>query len=368
MTSPMKVGLIGCGTISGAYLRSGRAFEVMEVVACSDIILERAQARAAEFGVPKACTPEELLQDPEIEIVVNLTIPAVHAEVSIAALQAGKHVYSEKPLAIELEDGRKVLEAALERGLRVGCAPDTFLGGGQQTCRKLVDDGVIGEPVGASAFMLSHGPENWHPDPAFLYAHGAGPLFDMGPYYLTAMANLIGPIRRITGSTRITFPERTITSQPRYGEQIVVDAPTYIAGVLDFQNGAIGTMITTFDVWASQLPRIEIYGTKGTLSVPDPNTFGGPVRMKLEGDEDWREVPLTHGYTKQGRGLGVADMAQAIRSGRPHRASGELAYQVLEAMHAFVTASDEGRHVELSSRGDRPAPLPVGLPAGVLDS
>ncbi|MEJ7654744.1 MAG: Gfo/Idh/MocA family oxidoreductase [Chloroflexia bacterium] len=364
---PVKAGLIGCGTISAAYLRNSRTFPVLEITACSDLLLDRAQARAKEFGVPKACTVEELLADPEIEIIINLTIPAVHAEVGISALEAGKHVYSEKPLAIELEDGKRLLEVARERGLRVGCAPDTFLGGGHQTCRKLVDDGVIGEPIGATAFVASHGPENWHPDPDFLYQRGAGPLFDMGPYYLTALTNLIGPMRRVASSAKITFPERTITSKEKYGQKIIVNAPTYVAGVLDFDNGAIGTILTSFDVWAHSLPRIEIYGTKGSLSVPDPNGFGGPVRIRLADDSEWRDVPLTHDYITQFRGVGVADMAQAIRSDRPHRASGELAYQVLETMHALVDSSDQDKHIELQSRGDRPAALPVGLTEGVLD-
>jgi predicted dehydrogenase len=303
----------------------------------------------------------ELLEDPEIRIVVNLTIPKAHAEVGQAALEAGKSVYNEKPLAVTREDGRKMLDTAHSRGLRIGGAPDTFLGAGIQTCRKLIDDGWIGAPVAATAFMTCHGHEGWHPDPDFYYQPGGGPMFDMGPYYLTALVVLMGPVRRVTGSTRITFPERIITSQPKYGTRIRVNTPTHVAGVMDFAGGAVGTIVTSFDVWAAQLPRIEIYGSEGSLSVPDPNGFGGPVRIRRQGAADWTEVPLTHGYAKQNRGLGVADMACAMRSGRPHRANGDLAYHVLDVMHAFHDASTEGRHVELASTCERPAALPLGL-------
>ncbi len=364
---PARVGIVGCGTISGIYLQNSKLLEAFEVVACADLVPERARSRAAEFGVPRACGVEELLADPEIEIVLNLTIPKAHAEVALAALAAGKSVYNEKPLAVSREDARRMLDLAAAKGLRVGCAPDTFLGGGLQTCRKLIDDGAIGEPVAAVAFMMSHGHESWHPDPDFYYQPGGGPMFDMGPYYLTALISLIGPIRRVTGSARITFPERTITSQPKYGTKIVVNTPTHVAGVLDFANGAVGTIITTFDVWPTELPRIEVYGTEGSLSVPDPNTFGGPVRIRKAREKEWTEVELTHGYTRNSRGLGVADLASALRTGRPARASGEMAYHVLDAMHAFHDASREGRHVELASTCARPAPLPLGLAEGQVD-
>ncbi len=365
--SKVQVGIVGCGTISKVYLEVCKQFEILDVVACADLFIERAQARAAEYHVPKVYSVEELLADPGIEIVINLTIPAVHAEVALAAIENGKSVFNEKPLAIRREDGRQILAAAHDKGVLVGCAPDTFLGGGLQTCRKLIDDGWIGEPIAATAFMMSHGHESWHPDPDFYYQPGGGPMFDMGPYYLTALATLIGPVRRVTGSTRITFPERTITSQPKYGTKIKVNTPTHIAGIMDFANGAIGTIITSFDVWANQLPRIEIYGTEGTLSVPDPNTFGGPVCVRRARASEWSLIPLTHGYTINSRGIGVADMAHALRSGRPHRANGELAYHVLDIMHAFHDASQEGRHIELSSTCNRPAPLPLGLPPYVLD-
>jgi predicted dehydrogenase len=358
----MKVGIIGCGNISGIYLENSQWLQSLEVVAVADLVLERAQAKATEYNIPKAYTVDDLLADPEIELVINLTVPQAHAEVSLAALHAGKHVYLEKPLAISLEDGEKVIETAKSQGLLVGCAPDTFLGGGLQTCRKLIDDGWIGEPIASTAFMMGRGPEGWHPDPDFFYQVGGGPMFDMGPYYLTALIHLMGPVTRVTGSTRISLLERTILSQAKYGQKISVNTPTHIAGVLDFANGAIGTMITSFDIFGgSQLPRIEVYGTMGTISVPDPNTFGGPVYVRRHGEENWSEIPLTHGFRENGRGLGVADMAYAAINGRQHRANGELAYHVLEIMHAFHSASAEGKHVELLSSCDRPKPLPVGF-------
>ncbi|MEZ4713348.1 MAG: Gfo/Idh/MocA family oxidoreductase [Caldilineaceae bacterium] len=361
-----KVGIIGCGNISGIYLQADKKFPILQTVACADLDMARARAKAEEYGI-KAYSVDELLADPEIDIVINLTIPAAHGKVAMAAIAAGKHVYSEKPLALDRAEGRKLLEMAAAKGLRVGNAPDTFLGGGIQTCRKLIDDGWIGEPLGATAFMMSPGHERWHPDPDFFYQPGGGPMFDMGPYYVTALVSLLGPVRRVTGATRATYKERTITSQPKFGQKIQVNVPTYVAGLLDFAAGAIGTIITSFDTWAAELPRIEIYGAQGSLSVPDPNTFGGPVRIRRAGATEWSEIPITHLYTENSRGLGVADMAYAIRSGRAHRASGQLAYHVLDIMCAIHDASNQDAHVQLDSSCERPAPLPLGLLVGTLD-
>jgi predicted dehydrogenase len=362
-----KIGIIGCGNISPAYLTAGQRFEVLEIAAVADMIPERARARAEEYGIPRACTVAELLADPEVSIVVNLTVPRAHAEVALATLEAGKHTYGEKPLAVSRAEGQQVVDRAKELGLRVGSAPDTFLGGGVQTARKLIDDGWIGQPIAANANMVCHGHESWHPDPAFYYQVGGGPLLDMGPYYLTALVNLLGPVQRAVSSSTITFAERTITSQPKCGETVAVEVPTHVAGILQFANGAVGTVLMTFDVWASNLPLLEIYGTEGSLSVGDPNGFGGPVHLRRTGAGEWSAMPLSHIYTDQNRGIGVADMAYALRSGRPHRASGDLAFHVLDIMDTLIESSAAGQYLEVKSRCDRPAMLPVGLRPGTLD-
>lgn len=363
----VNIGVIGCGAISGIYLQAPNTFPILNITACADLDTAKAQATAEEHNI-QARTVEELLADPEIEIVLNLTIPGAHAEIGLAALHHGKSVYSEKPLALTTEQGAPLLEVAARNNLRVGCAPDTFLGGGLQTCRKLIDDGWIGQPVAATAFMMSHGHEHWHPSPEFYYKPGGGPMFDMGPYYLTALVHLLGPVRRVTGSTRTTFPQRTITSSPLAGTVIDVEVPTHVAGILDFSAGSVATIITTFDVWASDLPRIEIYGTEGTLSVPDPNTFGGPVRLRRHRETEWSEQEIIFGYTVNSRGLGLADMAHALSDQRPHRASGALAYHVLEIMEAIHTASDGNAHVLLQSTCERPALLPQDAVPGVIDA
>ena len=353
----VKLGVVGCGNISEIYLKNLRTSADIEVRAVSDMNIERARARAEQFGIPRALSVEELLAESEVELLLNLTIPQAHFEIAMAALEAGKSVYNEKPLAVRREDARKVLDLAGEKGLRVGCAPDTFLGAGLQTSRHLIDSGAIGVPVGATAFMISRGHEDWHPDPAFYYQTGGGPMFDMGPYYLTALVALIGPARRVTGSAQISFPERTVTSAPKFGSKIRVEVPTNIATVVDFAKGAVGTMIMSFDIWQAGLPRMEIYGSEGTLRVPDPNFFGGLVQLWRHDAREWRAMPLTNEFTENCRGLGVADLARAIRERRPHRANGELAYHVLEIMHAAHDASREGRHIELTSTCERPAPL-----------
>jgi len=375
-TSPATVGLIGCGNISTTYLTVAQTLNAFRIVACADIRREAAEAAAQQFAPPspqswgekegdvpggpmRVCTVDELLADPSIEIVLNLTTPESHSSIALAALAAGKSVYNEKPLAMSRADGMQMLALAQERGLRVGGAPDTFLGAGLQTCRELIDAGAIGTLVGANAFMMSRGHEHWHPNPVFYYQPGGGPLFDMGPYYLTALVSLLGPVRRVSGATRITRSERTITSAPRYGEKIAVEVPTHVAALIDFAAGPIGMLMTTFDVQASALPWIEIYGTEGTLSAPDPNTFGGPVRLRRTDDDAWQEIPVTRPYSMQSRGIGLADMATAIRTGGAQRASGELAYHVLDLMHAIHEASESGRHVDVASTCDRPAPMPA---------
>ncbi|MBF0289719.1 MAG: Gfo/Idh/MocA family oxidoreductase [SAR324 cluster bacterium] len=354
-----KIGVIGCGVISGIYLKNCQLFENLEIVACADLIKERAEKRASEFGIPQACSVDEVLANEEIRLVINLTLPQTHTSVDLQILSANKNVYSEKPLALNKKDAKRVLDLAAEKRLRVGCAPDTFLGAGIQTCRKILDEGWIGEPVSAAAFMMNHGHESWHPDPEFYYKSGGGPLFDMGPYYLTALINLLGPVKRVSGMTKISFPQRTITSEAKYGSAIDVEVPTFTAGTLGFENGVIGTLTTTFDVWAHKMPFIEIYGSAGTLRVPDPNTFGGTPSIKRAGHDDWAEVPLLYSFVENSRGVGISDMADAIQGDKPFRAWGELAFHVLDIMESIHLSAQTGHHLELDSHCQKPAPMPL---------
>ena len=354
-----NIGIIGCGNISSIYLENCGRFENLNVAAVADIDLARARAQAAKYGVTRACSVDELLADREIALVINLTTPDVHGPVALSVLRAGKSVYNEKPLAVRREDAQEMLALAASGNLRVGGAPDTFLGAGYQTCRKLIDAGAIGEPVAATAFFLNHGPEHWHPNAGFYYQPGAGPMFDMGPYYLTALIALLGPVRRVSGTARISLPERLITSQPLAGTRVKVNTPTHITGLLDFASGVIGTLITSFDVWGHALPNVEIHGTEGSLSAPDPNIFGGQVRLR-HGRDEWQDVALEPGYAENSRGLGVADLAAAMQAGRPHRANGAMAYHVLDIMHAVHESSDEGRHIDMRSACERPAAMPAG--------
>lgn len=359
----LKVGVVGCGNISGIYLSNAAKMAGLEVVACADVIEERARAKAREHGIARACSVDELLEDAAVQCVLNLTIPKAHFDVAARAIAAGKHVYNEKPLCVRRDDAARLLAEASRRGLRVGCAPDTFLGAGLQTCRELIDAGTIGRPVAATANMVCRGHESWHPDPAFYYQVGGGPMLDMGPYYLTALVSLIGPVKRVRGLANVTFARRTITSQPRAGEQIAVDVPTHVVGLLEFAAGAepgghaAGTITTTFDVWASHAPLLEVHGTEGSLSLPDPNGFGGPVRVWTRRKSEWADVPVKRLYAENSRGLGLADMAEAIATGRAHRAGGELAMHVLDVMESIHEAAATGAAVELKTSCERPAPL-----------
>ena len=360
------IGIIGCGTISPAYLKAAKTFPILDIRALADANPEAAVARGAEFGIP-AVPVEHLLADPGIEIVVNLTIPKVHVEVGLAAVRAGKHVHSEKPLGITTGEARALLDAAAARGVRIGCAPDTFLGGAHQTCRALLDSGAIGQPVGGTAFFLCPGHERWHPNPGFYYLAGGGPMLDMGPYYITDLVNLLGPVARVAGMTSRLRSEREITSEPLGGTRIPVEVATHVSGTLQFVSGPVVSIAMSFDVPKHKHVPIEIYGTTASLIVPDPNYFGGEIEQ-AEAGGDWTPVETRHAYADDNyRSIGVADMAHAIRSGRPHRASGDLAFHVLEVMEAFQRASDSGRFVDIASRPERPAALPAGLAAGELD-
>ncbi|HEX7010416.1 MAG TPA: Gfo/Idh/MocA family oxidoreductase [Phycisphaeraceae bacterium] len=358
---PIRVGVIGCGAISDQYFRFASQYPILKVAACADLDAQRALSQAAKYGVPCVCTSvDELLADESVELVVNLTTPDAHAPIALRAIEAGKHVYNEKPLAITPAEGRALLEAARARGVHVGCAPDTFLGTAHQTCRRLIDQGVIGQPIAATAFMLSRGPEHWHPNPVFYYQPGGGPMFDMGPYYLTALINLLGPITTITGLADILIPQRIITSKPKYGQEIRVQTPDHITGSMRFACGACATIITSFAVHHPTYERshpITLYGTEGTMMVPDPNGFDGEVRIRLAGESEWRVVEPCHRHPN-GRSLGVAEMAHALRTRREPRASGRLALAVLHAMQAFLDASTTHQAQTLPADYDRPPALP----------
>ena len=365
----MKIGIVGCGNIATkAYLPQSRQYPILDIVACADLDVERAKQVGSDFGI-RGCSVQELMADDEIELVVNLTIPAAHAEVALKAIDAGKHIYGEKPLAVTADEGRQILDAAAKKGVRVGNAPDTFLGTSHQTCRALVDEGAIGRPVSAVAFMMCGGHETWHPSPEFYYQKGGGPMFDMGPYYLTALMNLLGPIRRVAGLAGIQIPDRTITSQPLHGKKIHVETPDHVAGTIEFESGAIATIVTSFAVRCAAAGTgspIQLFGTEGALAVPDPNNFNGPIGLKKAGDKESTQVEARHTHPN-GRSIGLADMAHAIRQDRAHRASGDLSFAVLDAMQGFLESSETGRYHDVRGGFERPAVLPTDLNDGVLD-
>jgi predicted dehydrogenase len=353
-----KIGIIGCGNISGTYLGNAKMFNAFEVTAVADLDLERAKAKAQEFGVAHACTVQDLLAMDDVELIINLTIPAAHGDLGLEILNAGKHVYNEKPLAIELAQAKAMLELARSKNLRVGCAPDTFMGAGLQTARAFIDGGGIGQPVGAHLMFIARGPERWHPDPEFFFKRGAGPLFDMGPYYITAMVHLYGPIKRVNALARATLAERTVGSGAKKGQKITVETPTHVVAGLEFESGPIANLTISFDAVPGSAPNIELYGVDGALTVNDPNMFSGHLRSN-DGNApwsmgEWRDLPITRPYSENARGVGVADLLMAIDQNRPHRASGDLAYHALDRV---LQSASEGRAVTLESRVDRPAAL-----------
>lgn len=364
-----RVGIIGCGNISGMYFwqMGGLYRNYLDLVACADLDKAKAKARAAENQGVQAMSIRDMLSSKDIDVIVNLTIPKAHYSVAMKAIKAGKHVYNEKPLCMTRNEGRRMLAAAKAQGVRVGGAPDTFLGGGLQTGRKLLDEGAIGRPHAVTAFMMCRGHENWHPAPAFYYQKGGGPMLDMGPYYITALISLFGPVKRVAAMTRMTFPTRTITSQPKYGEQIPVETSTHLTGTLEFASGVLATVIMSFDVVSHSLPPLQVHGESGSLLLNDPNMFNGDIQLFKLGGSKWEAMPNTHFVEHMNRGTGVADMALAIDQNRPHRANGELCYHALDVMLAFDDSSARGRHVTIQSTCERPAPLKPGLAQGVLE-
>jgi Predicted dehydrogenases and related proteins len=389
----IKIGIIGCGVICQTYLKNfTELYKQVEVVALADMFPEKAKETAAQFGVKKACSVDELIADPEIQIVLNLTIPVAHTEINIKVMEAGKHIFCEKPLALTLEDAKKQIETAKRKGVRLGCAPDTFLGAGIQTCRRILDCGLIGMPIAATANLVDGGGhESWHPNPEFLYKPGAGPMLDMGPYYITALVSLLGAVHKLDCYAKKTFSKRTITSMPLRGKVFDVEVNTHYTGIMEFKTGVYANINMSSDIWQSHLPMLEIYGTEGTLVVPNPNMFGGRVQL-LRGNQMvdsieglpageavdklhspamldfFSDVPLMYHTTRENmRGLGLLDMANAIAEGRRHRANEDLVYHVLETLLGFDKSAEEHKTYYLQSSCERPMPLPTSLGIGEMD-
>ncbi|MFC9430134.1 Gfo/Idh/MocA family protein [Streptomyces sp. NPDC056987] len=357
MGEPLRIGMVGAGTISGAYLDTLERLGNVTLTAVTDLDPGRAAAVAARVpGTAVAGSVAELVARADVDAVLNLTIPAAHADVALAALAAGKHVYGEKPFTTTREEAAALLAAAGAGGRRLGCAPDTVLGTGVQTARRAVDDGLIGTPVAATAFMTTAGHERWHPAPEFYYRPGGGPLLDMGPYYLSALVHLLGPVVKVTGAASRPRAEREIGAGPRAGERLGVTVDTHVSGVLQHAGGALTTLLMSFDVQAARLPRIEVYGTGGSLSVPDPNGFDGPVELHGSTGE-WETLPVSAGYPGAGRGTGLADLARALAEDRPHRASAELARHVLDIMLTLLDSAREDRALRVASSCARPDPV-----------
>ncbi|MFA6816057.1 MAG: Gfo/Idh/MocA family oxidoreductase [Lentisphaeria bacterium] len=362
-----KVGVIGCGNISSAYFKASKTFEqIFQITKVTDLDKEKANAQAATFGYQIAANAKELLKDPEIDIVLNLTTPLLHTKINTMILESGKISHSEKPFGLNREDAKKVLTLAQSKKLITGSAPDTFLGGGQQTCRKLIDDGKIGTVVSGTAFMMCHGHESWHPAPGFYYQQGGGPLLDMGPYYITTLVNMLGPVEEVCAFTSRAMNQRCCSAPSTAGQILDVGVDTHIAGTLKFVSGAIITLVTSFDVWKHTIPPIELHGTEGSLRVPDPNNFGGEVKIFQPWLADWAPVKLTHGYTDNMRSIGLADLARSLSSSTPARCSGKLAYHVLDVMLSLLDSGKKHKFIKIESTCDRPAALPTNLKQGQL--
>jgi predicted dehydrogenase len=369
MASRMRAGVIGCGNISHAYMRLAPLFRGVRIVACADLDMKAAASRAEEFGL-RAETVDGLLSASDIDIVVNLTVPAAHHAVSRMALEAGKHVYSEKPFALTLKEGLDLKARALAKGLRIGSAPDTFLGGAHQLARHIIDSGQLGRITSGTCHVMNHGMEHWHPNPAFFYKSGGGPVLDLGPYYITNLVQLIGPVRRVAALATIPSGERRITSQPRGGQIIKVETPTTVHALLEFASGAIVTLSASWDVWAHGHAPMELYGEGGCLFLPEPNFFGGEVRHTLRTDFPKEKPRWDHPFARANqdsprgrlanyRGAGLADMAVAILEDRPHRCSLDMALHVTDVMTGILASAADGCFVDTTTRCERPDALDV---------
>ena len=359
----LGVGIIGCGNISTTYLKFAPIFKSLALKAVADINMDVARARAAEFNV-RAETVDDLLAAPDVDVIVNLTIPAVHYAITRRILEAGKHAYSEKPLVLTLEEGEALRDLAASKNLRIGSAPDTFLGGAHQQARAAIDAGDVGRIIGGTCHVMGHGMEAWHPNPDFFFQPGAGPVLDIGPYYITNLIQLIGPVKSVAAMATATFAERTIGNGPREGEKVPVDTPTNIHALLEFANGATVTLGTSWDVWAHRHANMELYGEDASLFIPDPNFFGGPVEIGKPGADITALTPWDHpfGVPNQEeranyRCAGLADMATAIAEGRAHRCNIDLAVHAVDVMTSILRAGEERRFVDLTTTCERPAAL-----------
>ena len=396
----LKIAMIGVGAISSIYLKNiTETFKEVELVGVCDLIPERAekgvafvkeqQAKGVKCAVPKVYKDMyEAFNDPQVQIILNLTRPYEHFDVTKAALEHGKHVYAEKPIAVDMDEATQLTELAKSKGLLLGGAPDTFMGAGIQTARRIIDSGLIGDVVGADCAMICRGHETWHPDPEFYYKRGGGPMLDMGPYYVTALVNMLGEAKAVMGMTKKTFDTRLITSTPHFGEVVTVDVDTHLTGSIEFTSGAIVTIVTTFDVHYTSQARFEVYGTEGTLIVPDPNTFGGPVLLFRKEDMVWgpmvdpalikpeeirsyphyRQIPLMFGYRDNCRALGLADMCKAVETGRDYRANSMQQMHVLEILTSFSKSSRERKAIDLKTKYTRSKPMVNAAMPGILDS
>ncbi|WP_222618533.1 Gfo/Idh/MocA family protein [Nakamurella sp. PAMC28650] len=358
MGEPLKVGIVGLGTISAQYLGTLDRLGSVALVAVADLNPELGAGVADRRIGVRACSVGELLAADDIDLVLNLTIPAAHADIALQAISAGKSVYGEKPLALNTLQGREILGAASAAGVMIGCAPDTVLGTGIQTARKVIDDDLIGRPIAATATMVTPGHERWHPHPDFYYQPGGGPLLDMGPYYLSALVTLLGPVTHVVGASSRTRATRTIGSGPRRGEVVPVDTDTHITGVLTHAGGALSTVVMSFDAVATRSANIEIHGESGSLIVPDPNHFEGDVQIRTLGSTSWTTVPVSAGYLDASRGIGIADLASTPDGGSP-RAGGALAYHVLDVMESLLRSAQTGRANPVGSTVDRPTAVPL---------
>ncbi|QYF89349.1 Gfo/Idh/MocA family protein [Arthrobacter sp. PAMC25284] len=363
MGKPLNVGIIGCGAIIAQYLANIPRLEALKLVAVADLDPARAQAVADGYDGVRAVSVEDLLAAEDVDLVLNLTIPAAHADVALKAIAAGKSVYGEKPLAATTAEARQVLDAAREAGVAVGCAPDTVLGTGVQTARKAIDDGLIGAPISATATMVTPGHERWHPNPDFYYQPGGGPLLDMGPYYVSALVNMLGPVVSVIGAASHTRTERTIGTGPREGEVIPVATDSHVTGILVHASGALSTLVMSFDAVNTKSSNIEIHGELGSLVVPDPNYFEGAVELFTLGADAWETLPVSAGYVDSGRGFGIADLA-ATPAGSEPRAGGQLAYHALEVMESVLESARSGAAVQIQSTAARPALVELTVLAG----